>query len=155
MRDASARVSVTFVGQFQDELQRTYASTSLLAVTAVLSALAAVFLSVTGVMGTAVLHANARRRELAVRLALGQTPAGLLWSDSRRSGVGVLLAVGIGAGLVLLGFEHLQTAFAGIQRPLGMPTALLATALVLLGWATVCLPLLFTLTSPIHRELAE
>jgi hypothetical protein len=155
MRDASARVSVTFVGQFHDELQRTYASTSLLAVTAVLSAAAAVFLSVTGVMGAAVLHANARRRELAVRLALGQTPVGLLWSDSRRSGVGVLLAVGIGAGLVLLGFEHFQTAFAGIQRPLETPTALLAAALVLLGWATVCLPLLLTLTSPLHRELAE
>lgn len=155
MREASADVAVTFLGKFQDELQRTYASTSLLALTAVLSAAAAVFLAVTGVMGAAVFRANARRRELAVRIALGQTPAGLLWRDSRMGGVGVLIAVAIGSGLVLLGFEHFQSAFAGLQRPSGTLISFMGVGLVLLGWATLCLPLLFTLNSPLHRELAE
>jgi ABC-type antimicrobial peptide transport system permease subunit len=89
--------------------------------------LAVVVLSIVGLYTLIAEIARERRRETAIRLALGATPAGLLLADMRRAMLLAVAAAVVAAPAVLAEFSLLGGVFPGIAsttRAAGSASAL-------------------------------
>jgi len=98
-------------------------------------ALATLALIAVGMYGVLAAIANARMREIGLRVALGATPSDASGLLIREAGRIVLAGVAIGTGLAVLGTRILRTQLFGV-RP-GDPVTLVFAAAVLLAVVAV------------------
>jgi putative ABC transport system permease protein len=76
----------------------------------------AVLMVIAGLYGVLSQLTGYRRREFGIRLALGATPAGILWMVLRQALVFVAGGLAFGLGLALAGRGFLKSFLYGVQR---------------------------------------
>jgi putative ABC transport system permease protein len=129
MRRVSPALALDRVAEVSELLEAGQSSTRFNARLSFAFALLALFLSATGVYGLTAGEVAARRRELAVRIALGAGRRAALWSAMRPSAVAVSLGAIGGVSGALLAARWMQSLLHGVAP--ADPQAMLAAPLLL------------------------
>ena len=107
-------------------------------------AVIAVALALCGLVGLTATAVHERRRELAVRRALGADRHSLIWELVRRALVALMFGVLVGSGAAVLATEPLSRFYFGVSRTDPLTYALVALAVTVLGVAATWIPALQT-----------
>jgi ABC-type antimicrobial peptide transport system permease subunit len=155
-RDAAGAQPIVVVTPMRERVSTSLSSSRLNAAVMATFTLIAVVLAAAGIYATLVFFVGQRRRELAIRMAVGARPIDVV-SLVTRQGTGLVvmgLALGLGGSLALA--RTLDTLVFGV--PAIHPPTLVAAALTLLGVALLAcvLPLhAATRTDPLASLRSE
>src|SRR6185436_5307487 len=117
----------------EELIDRAAAQMSFTVVLLAIAASATLLLGVMGIYGVVAYIVRQRRREIGVRLALGQTPAGVVWMIVRQGGVVTCAGIAAGVVVALLGNRPMSTLLYDVSPR--EPTVIVGASFLLLGIA--------------------